>query len=57
MIVDSIDTMMLMGLDDEVTRARNWVQDKLSFDVNGEHNTFEVSQPPVSCAHTPPNFP
>lgn len=41
-IVDTLDTLMLMGLDDEVARARAWVQDKLSFDVDGEFNTFEV---------------
>lgn len=42
MIVDSLDTLMLMGLDDEAARARSWIQDKLSFDLDGEYNTFEV---------------
>lgn len=45
MVVDSLDTLMLMGLDDELKRARAWVNDKLSFDLDGEYNTFEVSRP------------
>lgn len=41
-IVDSIDTMMIMGLDDEVARARKWIDEKLSFNRNASFNTFEV---------------
>ena len=41
-IVDSIDTMMLMGLDEEYARARSWIADNLSFDRDGAYNTFEV---------------
>lgn len=44
-VVDSIDTMMIMGLDDEVARARNWVAEKLSFDKDGSFSTFEVNYP------------
>ena len=41
-IVDTLDTLILMGLDDELTRARKWVRDKLSFDRDGDYNVFEV---------------
>lgn len=42
-VVDSLDTMLIMGLDQEYHRAKNWVEKKLSFDVNGSFSTFEVS--------------
>lgn len=41
-VIDSIDTMLIMGLDDEYQRARSWVANKLSFDRDGNFNTFEV---------------
>lgn len=41
-VVDAIDTMMIMGLDDEVARARTWVAEKLDFAKNGNFSTFEV---------------
>lgn len=41
-VVDSIDTMLLMGLEEEYARARDWVVNKMSFDQNGNFNTFEV---------------
>lgn len=41
-VVDSIDTMVIMGLDEEYVRARKWVEETHSFDVDGEFNTFEV---------------
>ena len=41
-VTDALDTMLIMGLDEEVARARDWVQNKLSFDRAGEFNTFEV---------------
>jgi endoplasmic reticulum Man9GlcNAc2 1,2-alpha-mannosidase len=41
-VVDSIDTMMLMGLDEEYARARSWIKNDLSFDRDGLYNTFEV---------------
>lgn len=43
-VIDSIDTMQIMGLNQEYTRARNWVANKLSFDRNDGFSTFEVSQ-------------
>jgi endoplasmic reticulum Man9GlcNAc2 1,2-alpha-mannosidase len=42
-VIDSIDTMLLMGLDNEYERARDWVATKLSFERDGDFNTFEVS--------------
>ncbi|KAI0801357.1 glycoside hydrolase [Fomes fomentarius] len=42
-VIDSIDTMLLMGLRDEYQRARHWVQTKLSFDRDAAFNTFETT--------------
>lgn len=42
-VVDSIDTMLLMGLNQEYSRAREWVASKMSFERNATFNTFEVS--------------
>ena len=41
-VVDSIDTMLLMGLDEEYQRARQWVATKMDLDRDGDFNTFEV---------------
>lgn len=41
-IVDSIDTMQIMGLQEEYESARNWVANKQSFERDGNFNTFEV---------------
>ncbi len=41
-VVDSIDTMHIMGLNDEYARARRWVEQNLSFDKEGSFSTFEV---------------
>jgi hypothetical protein len=41
-VIDSIDTMQLMGLREEYTRAREWVANNMSFDRNANFNTFEV---------------
>ena len=41
-VVDSIDTMLIMRLQDEYQRARNWVQNHLSFDRDADFSTFEV---------------
>ncbi|KAF5377098.1 hypothetical protein D9757_008768 [Collybiopsis confluens] len=42
-VVDSIDTMLIMGLDEDYARARKWVETKLSFDKNAHFNTFETT--------------
>lgn len=41
-VVDSLDTMIIMGLEDEYKRAREWVADKLDFEKDADFNTFEV---------------
>lgn len=42
-VIDAIDTMLIMGLDNEYQSAKTWIQEKLSFDRNANYNTFEVS--------------
>ncbi|KAJ6508768.1 glycoside hydrolase [Mycena sanguinolenta] len=42
-VVDSLDTMLLMGLDQEYSRAREWVATKMSFERNATFNTFETT--------------
>lgn len=41
-IVDSIDTMLMMHLDEEYQRARDWIKNKMSFDRDAKFNTFEA---------------
>lgn len=47
-IVDSIDTMLMMHLDEEYQRARDWIEKKMSFDRDAKFNTFEVCSPASS---------
>ncbi|KAF7974892.1 hypothetical protein HWV62_11037 [Athelia sp. TMB] len=42
-VVDSIDTMLIMGLHDEHARARDWVANKMSFERDANFNTFETT--------------
>ncbi|KAK0177418.1 hypothetical protein PV328_001474 [Microctonus aethiopoides] len=42
-IVDALDTMYMMGLNEEFIRARTWVDENLKFDVNRDVNLFEVT--------------
>ncbi|ESK87392.1 glycoside hydrolase family 47 protein [Moniliophthora roreri MCA 2997] len=42
-IIDAIDTMYLMGLKAEYSRARHWIKTKLSFSRGGNFNTFETT--------------
>jgi hypothetical protein len=42
MVVDALDTILIMGLEEEYARARDWVANKMSFNHNGTYNTFEV---------------
>ncbi|KAG8219339.1 glycoside hydrolase [Butyriboletus roseoflavus] len=42
-VVDSIDTLLIMGLHGEYQRARKWVQDRLSFDRDAKFSTFETT--------------
>jgi hypothetical protein len=41
-VVDALDTMLIMGLDEEYQRARSWVAEEISFERNANFNTFEV---------------
>ncbi|EMD42355.1 glycoside hydrolase family 47 protein [Gelatoporia subvermispora B] len=42
-VVDSIDTLLIMGLDEEYKRARDWIENKLTFDQDAKFNTFETT--------------
>ncbi|XP_017410392.1 mannosyl-oligosaccharide 1,2-alpha-mannosidase MNS1 isoform X2 [Vigna angularis] len=42
-IVDSLDTLFVMGLDDQFNRAREWVAESLSFEKNIEVSVFETT--------------
>ena len=43
MIVDSIDTLMIMDCKDEVDRARKWIKDDLDYKFDYEVNNFETT--------------
>ena len=55
-VVDSIDTMLIMGLDEEYQRARQWVATKMDLDRDADFNTFEVSLLPLCFPSLPPNL-
>ena len=42
-IIDSLDTLWIMGLSDEYARARNWVAETLHFEKNYEASVFETT--------------
>ncbi|KAJ6505372.1 glycoside hydrolase family 47 protein [Mycena sanguinolenta] len=42
-VIDSIDTMLIMGLTDEYDRARDWVENSMTFDRDADFNTFETT--------------
>ena len=42
-IVDALDTMMLMNLTSRLTHAREWLSTKLDYDQDQEVNTFETT--------------
>lgn len=42
-IVDSLDTMYIMGFKEEFQEARNWVAEKLTFETNRDVNLFECT--------------
>jgi mannosyl-oligosaccharide alpha-1,2-mannosidase len=42
-IVDSLDTILLMGLEEEFKEAKDWVRNELDFDQDGEVNLFETT--------------
>ncbi|EME39411.1 glycoside hydrolase family 47 protein [Dothistroma septosporum NZE10] len=42
-IVDALDTMMIMNLTTELTHARQWVHTNLTYDQDHDVNTFETT--------------
>jgi mannosyl-oligosaccharide alpha-1,2-mannosidase len=42
-VVDTLDTIIIMGLEDEYAHARRWIVQKLSFDQEVSVNLFETS--------------
>ena len=42
-IVDSLDTMWLMGLDEEFNEAKKWVEHSMVLDQNKDVNLFETT--------------
>lgn len=42
-IVDSLDTLKIMGFDEELHKARNWVRNELNYDMDYNVNTFETT--------------
>ncbi|KAF8194965.1 glycoside hydrolase [Pholiota molesta] len=42
-VVDAIDTMQIMGLTDEYQRAKDWIAQNLTFERDGNFNTFETT--------------
>ncbi|KAJ8925240.1 hypothetical protein NQ315_001427 [Exocentrus adspersus] len=42
-IVDSLDTIFIMGLKEEYSEAKDWVDKHLHFEVNRDVNLFEVT--------------
>ncbi|KAF9429120.1 mannosyl-oligosaccharide alpha-1,2-mannosidase [Entomortierella beljakovae] len=42
-IVDSLDTILMMGFKKEFEEAKAWVRDSLNFDQDGEVNLFETT--------------
>lgn len=42
-IIDALDTMMLMNLTSELSHARQWIHDDLTYDQDHDVNTFETT--------------
>lgn len=42
-IVDTLDTILIMNLTDEYTRVHRWIDEELSFDIDGIYNVFETN--------------
>eukprot|EP00053_Salpingoeca_punica_P016656 m.158248 g.158248 ORF g.158248 m.158248 type:complete len:494 (+) comp17014_c0_seq1:645-2126(+) len=42
-IIDALDTLYIMGLDDEFKKARDWVATSLSFNVGASVSVFEIN--------------
>jgi hypothetical protein len=46
-IVDSLDSLLIFGMNEEYEKAREWVANSLSFNVGKKSHAFEVS--PCIC--------
>ncbi|CAD6892129.1 unnamed protein product [Tilletia controversa] len=42
-ILDSLDSLLILGLSEEYERARDWVKKDLTFEVQGKFNVFETT--------------
>lgn len=42
-LIDSLDTMWILGLNEEFTEAKRWVEQELSFSKNTDVNLFETT--------------
>ncbi|KAI3766285.1 hypothetical protein L2E82_16338 [Cichorium intybus] len=42
-LIDSLDTLYIMGLDDEFQRAKEWVENSLDFNKNYDASVFETT--------------
>lgn len=42
-IVDSVDTLILMGLEDEYNEAKEWIENSLNFEIHKDVNCFEMT--------------
>jgi len=42
-LIEALDTLWVMGLDDEFSQGVEWVKHELDFDVDGEVSVFETS--------------
>ncbi|KAL5699617.1 mannosyl-oligosaccharide 1,2-alpha-mannosidase [Ranunculus cassubicifolius] len=42
-LIDSLDTLYIMGLDEQFQRAKEWVENTLDFDKNYEASVFETT--------------
>ena len=42
-IVDALDTLMIMNLTTRLSHAREWISTSLNYDQNQEVNTFETT--------------
>ena len=42
-IVDALDTLIILGMEEDYMDARNWIRDELSWDVDGRLNVFETT--------------
>jgi mannosyl-oligosaccharide alpha-1,2-mannosidase len=42
-LVDSLDTLLIMGMKDEFLEARNWVEESLKVDPDLDVNLFETT--------------